>query len=440
MAHAHSFAANPHWLPLREGQAIGAVPGKDGWPLVGTLVEQLRDPPAFTRRMHARFGPIYRTRTMGRRWVTLLGPDANELVLFDRARIFSSEQGWGPILNLLFPRGLMLLDGEAHRADRKALSVAFKPEPMRRYAEAIEAGMAARIAAWSGRDILFYPEIKQLTLDLAASSFLGLPLGPEAERINRAFVDMVAASIGIARVPLPFSAMRRGVKARAYLVDLFTAEVPRRRAGAGEDLFSRICRAEDEAGRPLDTAAIVDHIIFLMMAAHDTITSSLSSLVFELGCNPEWQERLAAEDDDAGSLADMAFREALRLQAPVPSLPRRALRPFRFGGYDFPAGTFVTVQPSFTHHMAEHWPEPERFDPLRFTPDRVRARHKYAWVPFGGGAHMCLGLHFATMQARIFVRQLLAGYRIRLLDPRTRWQAWPIPKPIGGLKVRIVPA
>jgi len=427
----------------RSGSPVAHIPGEDGWPVVGTLLEQLRDPNAFGRRMRERYGPVFRTRSFGRDWVAMMGPEANELVLFDKDRVFSSELGWAPMLERLFPRGLMLMDGELHRAHRRILGAAFKPPPMRRYAEAMEVGIAARVAAWSGREILFYPEIKQLTLDLAATSFLGLPLGAEADRINKAFVDMVAASVAVIRAPLPLTKMGRGVAGRRFLVELFTGEVPRRREGEGDDLFSQICRATDEEGRQLDAGQIADHMIFLMMAAHDTITSSLTATIWQLGLNPDWQDRLREEVAASGTaddlvLCDQAFREALRMMAPVPSIPRRSVKPFHFAGYDIPADTQLSISPSFVHRMEEIWPEPDRFDPARFAPEAVRGRHRYAWVPFGGGAHMCLGLHFATMQARLFLRALLPGHCIRITGAHpTRWQAWPIPKPRDGLPIRI---
>jgi cytochrome P450 len=393
--------------------------------------------------MVARYGPVYRNRSFGQRWVVMVGAEANEMVLLDRDMIFSSEQGWGPMLGRLFPNGLMLMDGEAHRAHRRMLGVAFKPPPMRHFAGVLEAGIAERVACWSGREILLYPEVKQLTLDLAASFFLGLPLGPEATRINQAFTREVAASIGIVRRPVPFTAMARGVAGRRYLIELFKREVPRRRESGGEDLFSQICRATDDNGQMLDDQQIADHMNLMMIAAHDTITSSLTSLVWQLGVNPEWQDRLreeveASEDAETLPLCDCAFRETLRISAPVPSLPRRAMKPFRFGGYEVPAGAYVIVSPSFVHHMDEYWSEPTRFDPTRFAPEAVRTRHKYAWVPFGGGAHMCLGLHLAMMQARLFLKALLPEHRICLIGAQpTRWQAWPIPKPRDGLPVRL---
>jgi cytochrome P450 len=225
-------------------------------------------------------------------------------------------------------------------------------------------------------------------------------------------------------------------------------------------MFSQFATATDEAGAPLPVDGVVDHMIFLMMAAHDTITSSATSFVWELARHPEWQEKVrqevfavtggpaangtprgvAYDDLPKLELMEMAFKEALRLIPPVPSIPRRALRSFEFNGLRIPAGAQVGFNIHLTHHMEEYWPSPETFDPLRFTPDQVKARHKYAWVPFGGGAHMCLGLHFAYMQVKILMAQLLQRYRIEVADGYApEWQPWPIPKPRDGLKVAFRP-
>jgi cytochrome P450 len=445
-----------HWSQDQPGHALDHIPGEYGWPVLGNTLQLLADPIGFGNRMRAAHGDVFRSSASGRNTVLLFGADANELVLFDRDKNFSSAQGWGSVLDLLFPRGLMLLDFDHHRADRRALSIAFKPGPMRHYSDALNRGIAQQVEGWSGREMLFYPAIKQLTLDLAADSFLGLPWGPESDRINRAFVDMVQASIGVVRKPLPFTAMGRGVAGRKFLIDYFTREVERRRVeGGGQDMFSQFATATHEDGSLMPVDEVVDHMIFLMMAAHDTITSSATSLVWLLAKHPEWQDKLRAEVlavtggagrplayEDMGKLelTEMAFKEALRLIPPVPSIPRRALREFEFGGFRIPAGTAVGISPSAVHVDPRHWPEPEKFDPMRFTPEQIAKRHKYAWVPFGGGAHMCIGLHFAYMQIKILMAQILTRYRIEI-EPgyEPKWQPWPIPKPKDGLKVRFTP-
>ena len=438
-------------------KALAHIPGEEGWPLVGRTLHILADPKGEVERMAAKYGPIYRSRVLGETSITVLGPEANELVLFDQTKLFSSTHGWDMVLGRLFPRGLMLLDFEEHRLHRRALSVAFKSGPMKSYLTDLDTGIAARVKRWRQQPepMLFYPAMKQLTLDLAATAFLGDDIGPEAEDITRAFIDMVAASVTPIRSPWPGTPMARGVKGRQRIVAYFSEQIPLRRDKEGADLFSQLCRATHDNGSLLSTQDIVDHMSFLMMAAHDTLTSSLTSFVAELAANPQWQDRLRGEiaalklgthealtSDklEAMPLTEMAFKEAMRLRPPVPSIPRRATRNFSFGGYDIPAGTLVGINPLYTHHMPEIWPEPDTFDPLRFTDEATRNRHRFAWVPYGGGAHMCLGLHFAYMQAKCFARHFLQNLSVSL-EPgyKPDWQIWPIPKPRDGLRVVLKP-
>src|ERR1700686_4984185 len=434
------------------------IPGDEGWPLIGKTLAGLADPKGQVEQHAAKYGLVYRSHLFGESSLVLMGPEANELVLLDQAKQLSSAHGWGQILGRLFPRGEILLDFDEHRLHRRALSVAFKSGPMKSFLGELDTGIAARVAEWKARPgpMLLYPAMKQLTLDLAATSFLGAGIGPEVDEITRAFVDMVAASVAVIRKPLPGTKMARGVKGRRRIVAYFSEQIPIRRAKGGEDLFSQLCRATHEDGALLSTQDIVDHMSFLMMAAHDTLTSSLTSFVAALAANPQWQDRLRDEVNALGvaadgpttfdnleamPLAEMAFKEAMRMKPPVPSLPRRATRDFSFGGYGIPMGTLVGINPLFTHHMPEIWPDPESFDPLRFTDEAQRGRHRFAWVPFGGGAHMCIGLHFAYMQAKCFARHFLQNLDVSL-QPGTKpdWQMWPIPKPRDGLRVVLKPA
>jgi cytochrome P450 len=249
--------------------------------------------------------------------------------------------------------------------------------------------------------------------------------------------------------------MGRGVAGRNYLINYFGPQIEERRRNPNrQDMFSQFCRATRDDGQYMTDGEIIDHMNFLMMAAHDTITSSVTSMIWLLAKNPEWQEKVRAEclsiapagsvispdQLDTFELTQYAFKESLRMIPPVPSIPRRALKDFEFMGYTIPKGTTVSINPTVTHMMPEYWENPEVFDPMRFTPENSKGRHKYAWVPFGGGAHMCLGLHFAYMQMKLFMHHLLTQVRVEVAegyDPE--WQAWPIPKPKDGLRVRMVP-
>ncbi len=433
------------------------IPGDEGWPIIGKTLAALADPKGHVEANFRKYGPVYRTHMFGETSISLLGPEANELVLFDQEKRFSSELGWGPILGLLFPRGLMLRDFDEHRAHRKTLSVAFKSGPMKSYLAELDKGIAARIRRWrqTPGEMLLYPAMKQLTLDLAATSFLGADIGPEVTEINKAFIDMVAAAVAPIRKPLPFTQMGRGVAGRKRIIAYFSEQIPIRRRKGGEDLFSQLCQMTDEAGALLTDQDIIDHMSFLMMAAHDTLTSSLTSFIGELAAHPHWQTKLREEvaslglapdaptsfdNLDALPLVEMAFKEALRIKPPVPSMPRRAVRDFIYMGYAIPSGTSVGVNPLFTHHMPDIWIEPDTFDPTRFADEAQRNRHRFAFVPFGGGAHMCLGLHFAYMQAKCFARHFLQNLSVSLPEGyKADWQMWPIPKPRDGLRVVVKP-
>lgn len=262
---------------------------------MGNTFKQLADPHAYTRRMVETYGKVYKTHAFGGWNVALIGAEANKLFLFDKDKILSSEQGWGPVLDHLFPRGLMLIDFDHHRIDRRALSIAFKPGPMRHYMGALNSGIAGEVSKWTGA-MLFQPAIKQLTLDIAADSFLGITWGPGADKVNTAFVDMVQASVAPVRKPLPFTKMIKGVDGRAFMVDFLTRETNRRRAeGGGQDMFSQFAKATREDGSLLPVDQVVDHMSLLMMAAHDTNTSSATSLLYYLATQPDWQEKMREE-------------------------------------------------------------------------------------------------------------------------------------------------
>ena len=125
---------------------------------------------------------------------------------------------------------------------------------------------------------------------------------------------------------------------------------------------------------------------------------------------------------------------------PVPSTPRRAIRGFDFKGIAIPAHALVNINPLYTHYMPEHWPDPERFDPLRFGEAASRARHRFAFVPFGGGAHMCLGLNFAYLQAKCFAWHFFSRFEVTIPEGyRPAWRMWPIPQPRDGLRVTLTP-
>jgi cytochrome P450 len=439
---------------LKASANLKNLPGESGLPFIGHTLTILKNSSKFSRGMIAKYGNLYRTNSFFRDIVQMMGPEYNEIVLMDKGKNFSSEKGWAPWLARLFPRGLMLMDFDHHKAHRHIMAAAFKTSPMRGYMERLNDEMPERIKAWGKEGhFAFYPAIKQLSLDMASSVFLGLSADhPEREKINTALSDMVAASVGVVRVPIPGSLMYKGVKGREYMIEFLGRQIPERRTSSGDDIFTQLCIAEDDEGNSFTDQEIIDHMIFLWMAAHDTITSSMTTLVYEIGRHSEWQDKIRDEIKDLGlnddrlpyekmnemTILEYCFKEALRLNPPVPSIARETVRDVEVKGHIIPKGTTVGISTVYTHRSSEYWDSPEDFDPLRFTPENSKGRHRYAWIPFGGGAHMCLGLHFAYMQTKVILAHLLPHYSIDLpVGYTSKFQLMPIIKPLDGLPVTL---
>jgi cytochrome P450 len=413
----------------------------------------MRQPFKVARKRYAEFGPVTWGWLLGQRTVTVQGPEAAETVLVNRDKAFANGPAWSYFIGPFFYRGIMLLDFEEHLHHRRIMQQAFTQKRLRSYMEAMAPGIARGVEAWEpGPGFKVYDHVKQLTLDLATDVFMGVELDrAEADRVNGAFIDAVRAGTAYVRFPVPGLRWHKGVQARKVLEEFFRRHLPAKRRDGGDDLFAALCQAETDDGHRFTDEDVVNHMIFALMAAHDTTTITLTTMAYYLAKHPEWQERLRDEslalgkpvlefgDLDALPSADLVMKEALRLLPPVPALPRRVVKDTSILGYHIPAGATVVVPQLTNHQMPEYWKDPERFDPGRFGPERREDKvHKYAWSPFGGGAHKCIGLHFAGMQVKSIMHQMLLHHRWSVPGRYT----WPLdttslPSPKDGLPVRL---
>ena len=431
---------------------LKTIPSEDGLPLFGHALHFMRNCNELLESMVAKHGPIYANRYLKVKSIHLLSPEGNEFILLDREKNFSSKQAWNHSLKNLFPNGLMLRDGDEHRHHRRLLGAPFKAKALEIYVDNMNPDVAGVIASWGlQKDFRFYRAIKDLTLNLAANVFVGESLNEEADNVNKAFVDLVEASMVIVRYPMLGNKYQRGLKARAYLEEYFGSRIAAKQASNDTDMFAQICRAESEDGTGFTKQDIIDHIIFLMMAAHDTTTSALSSVCYALSQSPEWQDNIRSEINtiDGKRISyeqmpqlpsvDLVLKEALRLYPPLPIVPRTAIKDCEFQGYAIAKGDGVIASPYYTQRLPEIWSEPNRFDPERFNKERAEHRkHKHAWIPFGGGAHKCLGLNFAELQIKLVLFHLLKNYQISVRDGyKMPYQPAPIGKPTDLLPLTL---
>ncbi len=419
-------------------------------------VRQQRNIQKALKQQYAEHGSVVKLKLplIGISLMQLLGAEWNQVVYQNREGAFSSEHGWDFVLKRIFPGSVMAMDGSEHLYQRRIMSQAFKKPKLVAYLDFMNGFITQGIQGWSPNEqFMVFPGVKELTLELATRVFMGIEPNETSKKMNQAFIDTVEASIAPIRYPVPPFQMWKGVKGREFLVKEFNRLLPEKRKSDTADFFSQFCQAESEDGEKFTDQEIVDHMIFLMMAAHDTTTSTLTTMFYVLAKHPEWQQRLREfsqnlnkvnlEFDDLARLEEMGWvmKECLRMYPPLPTMPRRVMKDVDYYGVHFPKGTYVSVSPVHTHYMDEYWSNPEQFDPERWSPERAEyKKHAYQWIPFGGGAHMCVGQHFADLQVKAVMHQILLNYQWTVPEGyEIPYQLMPIAKPKDGLPVHLKP-
>ncbi len=441
------------------GSDLKPVIGDAGLPVLGHMVEMFRGGPDYLLHIYRKYGPLYYADSPALPAVTALGPDAAQAVYSNRNKDFS-QQGWVPVIGPFFHRGLMLLDFEEHMFHRRIMQEAFVLSRLVGYTEQVDRVVSQVIAKdWVANDarFLMYPAMKELTLDIASMVFMGHEPGTDKElvtKVNKAFTTTTRAGNAIIRKPVAPFTWWRGMQARKLLENYFEERVRERRGHEGSDLLTVLCQTEDEDGNKFSDDDIVNHMIFLMMAAHDTSTSTATTMIYHLAKHPEWQDRCRDESDrlgdgplDIDSLEkleslDLVMNESIRLVTPVQWAMRQTVRDTELLGYYLPKGTNVIAYPGMNHRLEELYPEPMKFDPLRFTePRNEHKKHRYAFSPFGGGAHKCIGMTFGQLEVKTILHRLLRKYRLELPHPEytTEWDYGGMPVPKDGMRIVLRP-
>ena len=440
------------------GSGLKPVVGDAGLPMIGHLVEVLRGGPDYMLGLYEKHGPVIYSRLPALPAVAAIGPDAAEVIYSNRNKDYSQEF-WQRVIGPFFSRGLPLLDFEEHLYARRIMQQAFTPTRLAGYVEQIDEVVSAVVADWPTNDrrFLFHPTMKELALDIASMAFMGHEPGTDRElvtRVNHAFTAASRAGAALIRRGVPPFKWWRGLQARKVLEDYFTERVKERRKAEGNDMLTVLCRTEDEDGNRFTDQDIVNHMIFLIMAAHDTTTSTATTMAYHLAAHPQWQEQARDESARLGDgpldiealdkleTLDLVMNESLRLVTPLPWAMRQTVRDTELLGYFLPARTNVMVCSAANHRLPEVWSNPDEFDPERFAPPRSEhKRHRFAFTPFGGGAHKCIGMVFGQLEIKTVMHRLLRRYRLEPPHPgyRARYDPSVLPIPVDGMPMVLRP-
>lgn len=450
------YEEEPDYVRLPDNTRLEHIPGDYGWPLLGRTLPYLKDPSALVADYRAQYGDVFRIGLTFQKYVMAVGPDYLKQLMLDGDKVFSARMGYHAPLKHFFEGGLLMRDFAEHKFHRRIMQSAFKTDALRGYVDDINPLVEARIEQWAGQDDFhFYPNIKELLLEIGAKVFLGLNLaGAETRKLNEAFLAMGDGTLAILRKDWPGLGLtyRKGMNGRRYLEQFFLDLVPTRRGKSGRDMATYFSNETTEDGEHYPDDVVSKHLIFLLLAAHDTTTAALTMACYYLANDASWQQRLRDESMGlAGPITyeelsavpnlDHTFKEIERLHPSVPAFSRRTIGETEIGGFAIGAHTPVQIPITYVHRMPEWWSNPNDFDPDRFARNEHK-QHAFMWAPFGGGAHKCIGLHFADMLFKCVMSALLRKYTLSRPAGYSfpgQIQHFPFPKPADNLPLVLKP-
>ena len=418
---------------------------------------------------YERFGPIFTLRLFHGNVVFMLGPAANHYITVSHASNFTWRESHFRDLIGLVGDGLLTTDGEFHRRSRLIMLPAFHHDHIASSVDAILEETARALDQFQvGARIDLYAWTRRLAVRVAMRALFGVdPDGPQARSIDAAGLFEQALAFYASDYFLRILRGRRSpwgrLQSAARKLDtLIYSEISSRRATGerGGDVLSLLLDAHDEDGNALTDLQIRDEVMTLLFAGHDTTTSTVSFMFYELARNPAALARLTAEQDALlgasqstprasnlrpalfGKLAEleMVLDETLRKYPPAWVGPRRSVESFEFEGQTVPARAFVNYCSWASHHLPDVFADPEEFRPERFTPDARAALPKGAYVPFGGGSRTCIGMRFGQLEVRAIATLILSRFTLSLPDDfRLRIRQMPTISPKDGLPVIVHP-
>jgi cytochrome P450 len=450
--------------PVSGADRLPSLPPGPKESSIRQLVRQVRDPVGYFEDCRKRFGDVYTTRLPGMPpLVSFALPEAAKEIFANPGDTMWAGEANEPIEFMVGRHALVRLDGAKHKRERKLMMPAVHGDRMVSYARqmrAIADEVIDRMRA--GDEVDLQQAMQEITLRVILETVFGVPSGETQRKLRDALVEFmssaltptvtaasflasgdrfrdfltdkwapavsrIAALVGIAE-KLPWARVARSARAIDEL--LYKEIADRRKVAAGrEDVMSLLIQAVDEEGRGLSDDELRDEMMVLLFGGHETTATTLTWSIALALENREVLTAVRQEYDrafpsgfDPSRISELKYteavgKEALRLYPVAAAVIRRLKQPATIAGYALPAG--VLVSPSIYHIQRDPkiWPDPLRFDPMRFVDKKPRPTE---WFPFGGGVRTCLGMAFSLYEIRIVLSAVLRRIEMRLLGPIPR--------------------
>jgi cytochrome P450 len=419
---------------------LSPPPGPGGLPVIGNTHEYIRQPMGFFDEL-AEYGDVVHCEFPRIDAVAVFHPDSIGDVLLGQGTY--ERWNFDELKDLLdyeiAPRGLTFTRGEEWRRQRHFLQPMFGLDQLEGFSSAMVDATERLVAEWDdGEEVVINEEFSRLTLSILTDSLFDFDLGKHRQVVTDAADELQAmadmSGLGAIEMLLPSWVPTHGNRRYTRAMDDFDATVDtlieERRANPDQydDLLTMMLEKEDDHEYTMSDEEIHDHLITFLIAGHETTAMALTFTWLLLATNPDERGRLEREvttvldgpptADDLSDLpvTERVAKEAMRLYPPAGMLFREAMEETELGGYRVFEGTKVLL-PQFTVHTDDRWFDaPDEFRPERFTPERSDQRPEFAYFPFGGGPHQCIGMHFAMMELKHIIPVLARRVDFELLS------------------------
>ena len=368
-------------------------------------------------------------------------PDGIKHVLQDQHRRYSKDTVQYNALSTITGRGLLTSDGPLWLRQRRLAQPAFARPRLMDLDRIIVPATQAMLERWQeparqGQPVDLDAEMMRLTLEIVGKALFSIDLSHETGRLTGAVLttlDHIVHRVRHIIVPPDFVPTPRNLRFRRALRTLdetvYGLIATRLQSGQpGDDLLGMLLKARDEeTGEPMSQRQVRDEIMTMLIAGHETVASALTWTWYLLSSHPLVRQKMRTEvtghlggrlpaSSDLAALPYTAqvFSEALRLYPPAWVITRRAIEPDELMGFPIPAGAMVIISPYVVHRRPDVWQTPDLFLPERFEPESEGKRHRFSYLPFGGGPRLCIGSGFASLEAHLIMAMITQHFWLEL--------------------------
>ncbi len=419
------------------------IPRLAGEPPWGSMARLNRDRLGFLRDVaqQGRDAALFRLGPLPT--ILFNAPHLLQAVLVERGAAFGKTSVVLRALHRVAGENLLTLEGDAHRRHRKLMAPAFTPRHIASYAQTMVAYAERAQRDWAdGAVIDLAKESTALAMGIAGKTLFDVDVFDQTDELaaaianNMAYINYVIGHFVTPPLWWPTPRHRHARATIALVNRRVGAMIAERRAAADldrrTDLLSLLVRTQDEDGASLSDREVFDEAVTVFVAGHETTAKTLCWALYELARQPQIQARVQAEIDAAvpgrcPTLADLprlpytlqVIKETLRLYPPVYVISRQALAETSVDGYRVPKGALVFLSVYTMHRRPDLYARPETFEPERFSPAGEQALPRHAYLPFGAGAHVCIGNHFALMELHLALATWLQRHEVALVPGQT---------------------